>query len=100
MNCEVEEMREVMICRLLAGVIVAAFLGGCASPTSEDDFGNSVRRMIEAQKYIPPGQRESSLPVLDGSKAETTVGQYRKDVGNPERIQLDMKKGYMPIGKK
>jgi hypothetical protein len=79
---------------ILVGLVIAAFLGGCASPTSEDDFGNSVRRMIEAQKYIPPEQAERRLPVLDGQKAEASIEQYRKDVGNPDRINQGM--GYGP----
>lgn len=88
----------MMCSRLLVGLVFAAVLVGCASPTSEDDFGNSVRRMIAAQKYIPPEQRsESRLPSLDGRKAEATVDQYHKDVGKPESMQLDMSDGYQPI---
>lgn len=75
---------------ILAGLMIAAFLGGCASPTSDDDFGNSVRRMIEAQKYIPPEQAERRLPALDGQKAAASAEQYRKDTGSPSRIYQDM----------
>lgn len=82
---------------ILVGMAFAAFLGGCASPTSEDDFGNSVRRMIEAQKYTPPDQKVPPLPTLDGQKAEASVEQYRNEAGNPARIYQDMSYGATPV---
>ena len=88
-------MKVVMTCgkTILAGLTITVFLGGCASPTSEDDFGNSVRRMIEAQKYTPPEQTEHRLPTLSGQKAEATAEQYRKDMSNPDRINQGMGDG-------
>ncbi len=88
-------MKVEMTCgkTVLAGLMIAVFLGGCASPTSEDDFGNSVRRMIEAQKYIPPEQTEQQLPTLSGQKAEAIAKQYQKDMSNPDRINQGMGDG-------
>lgn len=75
---------------MLLGLVSAALLGGCASPTSEDDFGNSVRRMIEAQKYIPPQQEGQQLPTLDGEKAEASMKQYRSGMGSQQRMDMKM----------
>lgn len=88
-NFEVNAMKEaIKSCMIiLTGMTFAALLVGCATPTSEADFGNSVRQMIEAQKYIPPGQRVNRLPLLDGQKAEASIRKYRKDAATPVRIQ-------------
>lgn len=75
---------------VLIGLVFAALLSGCATPTSEDDFGNSVRQMIEAQKYIPPGQEGHQVPTLDGEKAEASIKQYRGDGGSQERMETKM----------
>lgn len=79
--------------KMVAGLALAALLGGCATPSSEDDFGNSVRRMVEAQKYEPAPPPASTAPTLDGQKAEAALGQYRKDVGDPNRIRQGMDSG-------
>ncbi len=95
MNCEVDVMKTVSRygTKILAGLIFTALLGGCATPSSEEDFGNSVRQMVEAQKYTPPGQSEHRLPALDGQRGEAALKQYRTDVGNPELIYRDMNFG-------
>lgn len=69
-----------------SGMVLMVALGGCATPTSEDDFGNSVRTMIEAQKYTPPEQNTNRLPSLDGQRAETAIEQYRNDT-TPDATQ-------------
>lgn len=74
----------------LAALAVAILMAGCASPSSEDKFGNSVRQMIAAQKYVSPDQDERELPLLDGQKAEAGYNSYRKDTGNPARMTPDM----------
>ena len=91
MNSEVNTMKSATSCgkTIMAGMALALFLGGCATPTSEDDFGNSVRRMIEAQKHVPEEQ-PPQLPSLDGARAEASVTQYRKEVGAPERIETNV----------
>ncbi|MFO7593371.1 MAG: hypothetical protein R6X15_04920 [Pseudomonadota bacterium] len=97
MNFEVDAMNIAMTAgkTVLVGLVFASLLGGCATHTSEDDFGNSVRRMIEAQKYIPPEQQNREIPVLNGSKAETVMKHYRTDDNAPDGIEADMG-GYGP----
>lgn len=92
MNFEVEPMKLTMITgkTVLVGLVFAALIGGCASPTSEDDFGNSVRRMIDAQKYIPPEQEGREVPMLDGEKAEASIKQYRSGMGSQQRMDSKM----------
>lgn len=79
----------------VTGAVLAAsvLLSGCASPSSEDQFGNAVRQMVAAQKHVPPEQQARQLPTLDGRKAETGYNSYRKDTGNPTRITPDMSGG-------
>ena len=92
MNFEVDAMNTVMTVgkTVLLGLAFSTLLSGCATPTSEDDFGNSVRRMIEAQKYIPPEQQGHDLPTLDGGKAETAINQYRSDTKSPDsKMNMD-----------
>lgn len=74
----------------VAGLAMAILIVGCASPSSEDQFGNSVRQMIAAQKYVSPDQEVRELPLLDGQKAEAGYNSYRKDTGNPARMSPDM----------
>lgn len=76
-----------------AAIAACVLLAGCASPSSEDQFGNAVRQMVAAQKYVPPEQEPHQLPRLDGHKAETGYNSYRKDTGNPTRITPDMSGG-------
>ncbi len=75
---------------VVVGLAVGFLVAGCASPSSEDQFGNSVRQMIAAQKYVSPDQEARELPVLDGRKAEAGYNSYRKDTGNPARMTPDM----------
>ncbi|NMT63094.1 hypothetical protein [Marinobacter orientalis] len=75
---------------VVAGLAMAMLAAGCASPSSEDQFGNSVRQMIAAQKYVSPDREVPELPVLDGRKAEAGYESYRKDTGNPSRMTPDM----------
>lgn len=95
MNSEVEAMDaykrnwKTVVAGLAAGLLMV----GCASPSSEDQFGNSVRQMISAQKYVSPDQQTRELPVLDGRKAEAGYNSYRKDTGNPTRLNPDMSGG-------
>lgn len=79
---------------MIAGLLVAvALTTGCASPSSEDKFGDAVRQMVSAQKYVPPEQQPHGLPTLDGQKAQTGYNTYRKDTGNPARMTPDMSGG-------
>jgi len=95
MNSEVEAM-DAYKCNwktVMTGLAVSLLIAGCASPSSEDQFGNSVRQMISAQKYVAPDQQTRELPVLDGRKAEAGYNSYRKDTGNPTRLSPDMSGG-------
>ena len=67
--------------KIAAIICAAALTCGCAPERSavREDFGNSVRAMIAAQTY-EPGKEAAGL---DGDKAITTLGNYRKDVPKP-----------------
>jgi hypothetical protein len=66
---------------LLAGI---ALLTGCASPTAlEQNFGSSVRNMIELQTAQPEDQGFG----MAGRKGEAVLENYRKDVAEPKAVQ-------------
>ncbi|HEY0721818.1 MAG TPA: hypothetical protein VGE50_11265 [Gammaproteobacteria bacterium] len=85
---------------ILMGLTLALLLTGCATPSSEEDFGNSVRQMIDAQKYTPPEQKEHSLPRLDGQKGEAAFKQYRTDAVKPQSLTPVMGHGAAPAGQR
>lgn len=102
MNCEVDVMKRTTIRygkTMWLGLVFTTLCGGCATPSSEEDFGNSVRQMINAQKYTPPQPQEQRLPTLDGQKGEAAIKQYRTDVANPERIYTDTSHGSKTVGR-
>ncbi len=72
----------------------AAFLlGSCtwSDPVRvEEDFGNSVRNMIQAQTYDPDAARNPAVEPprgIDGTKANRTLDAYRGDIGKPAEIK-------------
>ncbi|MBW4933059.1 hypothetical protein [Marinobacter sp. F4206] len=75
---------------VLSAVSLVVSLGGCASPSSEWDFGNSVRTMVASQKYVPPGQEPPALPTMDGARAAGTVERNRMAAPAPQRIYQGM----------
>lgn len=79
---------------ILLGVIFSlSTLAGCAitEPARVDeDFGNSVRNMIDAQIYNPEAARNPPTEpplALDGPKAEKVLEVYRDDVAKPRKIE-------------
>ncbi len=69
--------------------LIAVALTACSTrdpDTIDKDFGNSVRRMMEAQKYDPPTPRGDPMP-MDGYKAQEVLAAYRKDVAKPKEVQ-------------
>ncbi|WP_372981323.1 hypothetical protein [Marinobacter sediminum] len=73
-----------------APLILALAVGGCASPSSENDFGNSVRTMMAAQKYVPENQQTPELPGMDGARAAGAVERNRAAPPAPQRIYEGM----------
>lgn len=73
----------VLLCALAAGA-----LAGCSTTdpdTIDRDFGSSVRRMVEVQKYTPYSQTRPAP--MDGLKAEEVYEAYRKDVARPREVK-------------
>ncbi len=82
------------------GVSLTLALVGCASTAStdpvrvEDDFGHSVKQMIDAQTYNPKAAKKpASEPPegLDGVQGEAILKTYREDVGSPESVREDVR---------
>lgn len=77
-----------MVRQLLGALLLSAAVGGCATYPEEqgNEFGSSVRHMIEAQTYAPVDQ----VPRLHGDKAAATMDAYRSDVAKPEDVSKDL----------
>jgi hypothetical protein len=67
---------------------ILAVLAGCTSaPTvSEQNFGSSVRNMIELQT----ARANEKGHGLDGQKAEVILDMYRSDVAKPKEVERDI----------
>lgn len=74
-------------CQALMAISALLALASCVSPAVvEDDFGNSVRQMVLAQRAHPtvsespdPDEPDTS----DGQRAVNALGVYRGDVTPP-----------------
>ncbi|MEA3411731.1 MAG: hypothetical protein U9R74_09350 [Pseudomonadota bacterium] len=78
-----------------SGALLALLLTAGCSTTQEptrvdDDFGNSVRNMIDAQIYNHAAAQNPPVDpplALDGQKGENVLEAYRKDVAKPKKIE-------------
>jgi type IV pilus biogenesis protein CpaD/CtpE len=75
------------------GLLTCVVVAGCSmhEPTRVDEnFGNSVRHMVQMQTYNPEAARRPSTEPpteLDGEKAGAVLDSYRTAVGKPSEIQ-------------
>ena len=73
--------------------LVLLGLAGCNSTSAvEDDFGNSVRQMVDAQKANPEVSNNPDRDPVDGTDAERVVRvlkTYREDVAQPSDVRRD-----------
>lgn len=76
---------------LAAAALVLLSTGGCAGglDTTQRDFGNSVRNMVQAQTLDPttaavpdPNGPDSG----DGQRLDNVLKAYREDVAKPEEV--------------
>ena len=78
--------------QLLQGFLLLTLMSGCEHPTlTEQNFGSSVRQMVNAQKYYQD-QKPNPNPVdgLDGQQAEGVIKVYRESIASPEDMQQDI----------
>ncbi len=77
----------------VASFVAALLLSACtwSDPVRvEQDFGKSVRNMIEAQTYNPQASRHPPVDppeVLDGTVGNRVLETYRGDIAKPEVVQ-------------
>jgi len=77
----------------LAAAVSLLLAAGCAGdPTKvEEDFGNSVRHMTEAQTANPAAPVDNeAIDHGDGTRINAAVEAYRKDVANPQDVKKDV----------
>jgi hypothetical protein len=77
---------------LLAAITLST---GCAQgPVAvEEDYGKSVRQMVELQTADPTAPADTNaIDRGDGERLNNVIDVYRKDVGRPESVreQIDM----------
>ena len=72
----------------LLALSIAVTACNTSAPTRlEDDYGNSVNQMVQAQVADPNAAafpREDGPDSMDGDKAVQTLREYRGDVADPE----------------
>jgi type IV pilus biogenesis protein CpaD/CtpE len=84
---------------MLTRIFVLSLLvltAGCTNNLTrvEQDFGNSVRHMINAQIYDPKAAENppTQPPTeLDGTKGEKVLSTYREDVYKPEKAEQPLR---------
>lgn len=82
--------KELLGIALAAGLLAAT---GCATGPEavENDFGNSVRQMTEAQTVNPSAPMDvEAIDHGDGQVIENVVQAYRKDVAKREDVKQDI----------
>ncbi len=73
---------------LLAAIALSA--AGCAQgPVAvEQDYGKSVRQMVELQTANPAAPADTQpIDHGDGERLNNVIDVYRKDVGKPESVR-------------
>ena len=87
------------------GILMATALVACASTPDtdpvrvEEDFGRSVRQMIQGQIYDPETARKPAKepPMgLDGVQGEAVLKTHREHVGKPEHVDEDVRMDISP----
>ena len=82
--------------KIISGVAFAASLvltAGCAhGPEAvEQDYGNSVRHMMQAQTANPAAPADANaIEGGDGQRLNNVIEAYRKDVSKPEEVKRDI----------
>jgi type IV pilus biogenesis protein CpaD/CtpE len=71
--------------------VVGALLAGCDTTgmtRTEEDFGNSVRHMVEVQTYNPDAGRYPAEPTqMDGQRGGAVLDSYRTEIGKPADVK-------------
>jgi hypothetical protein len=73
-----------------SGLTIAVLaVAGCANSTSDEDYGQSVKQMVQAQTFDPAAASnppELAPEITDGARLQNALDVYRKDVakGNTE----------------
>jgi outer membrane protein assembly factor BamE (lipoprotein component of BamABCDE complex) len=81
-----------------AAVMVSAALAGCSAldrsaSQSEQDFGKSVRHMVDHQKANPDVSSNPDRTAIDqgdGPRLEAVLETYRGDTGQPAEVKRDI----------
>lgn len=78
---------------VVGAMALAVLISGCASTDPvrvEEDFGESVRHMIQAQTANPnPPADPAASPSggMDGKKSDAVIEAYRKHTSNPGNVE-------------
>jgi hypothetical protein len=64
-------------------VIAVLTASGCANTSSDEDYGQSVKHMVQAQTFDPAAASnppEFAPEITDGARLQNALDVYRKDV--------------------
>ena len=89
------KFRTNQLVRAGTGILVAIAVSACATTeysqsSTEKEFGNSVRHVVEAQKANPEASRNpdpNPIDQGDGARLEPVLEAYRTDTGAPSAIE-------------
>jgi type IV pilus biogenesis protein CpaD/CtpE len=79
-----------MTTRIIIALAVIGALAGCSTTATQEDFGNSVASLIQAQTANPETlTNPSAVPVtgVDADYANNVVTEMRKDVSQPAEVK-------------
>jgi hypothetical protein len=83
-----------VLARTGVATLVVLGVSACATQSqSEQDFGESVRHVVQAQKANPDASRNPDPnPIMhgDGARLEPVVEAYRTDTGSRESVERDI----------
>lgn len=79
-----------MTIRIIVALAVVGALAGCATTATEEDYGNSVSSLIQAQTANPETLTNPSTAAVTGvdpDYANNVVIEMRKDVSKPAEVK-------------
>lgn len=86
-------MRKFTIFSNATLAVSMVLIAGCAhGPEAvEQDYGNSVRHMLQAQTANPAAPADTlAIDHGDGERLNKVIDGYRKDVSKPEDVKRDI----------
>ena len=82
-----------MVFRIIAASALIIAIAGCETTRVEDEYGESVRQMINAQVYDPTTLTDPSTKPVEGADPDmvnNAIKALREYIGAPEEVGKDV----------